>query len=129
MVGKFESKGEARKAVWDLLQEERIARFPFPPHGRIPNFDGAKEAAERLFELDFWKTVRKIKVNPDAPQRYVRELALRRGIIVYMPSPRLRAGFMELNPVEIPEENIKKAAFFDKDTIWKIQGRKVRRSS
>jgi hypothetical protein len=25
-----------------------VARFPFPPHGRIPNFAGAELAAARL---------------------------------------------------------------------------------
>ncbi len=40
----FPDKHEARKAVWDRLQAERVARFPFPPHGRIPNFAGAEQA-------------------------------------------------------------------------------------
>ena len=66
-------KAAARQAVWDRLQREGLARFPFPPHGRIPNFDGAREAAVRLFQIEPWATARRLKVNPDAPQRYVRE--------------------------------------------------------
>jgi len=41
-------KQALRERVWDDLEASGVARFPFPPHGRIPNFDGADEAAERL---------------------------------------------------------------------------------
>ena len=56
-------------------------------------------AAERLAELEIFKQAKRIKVNPDAPQRWVRRLALERGVTVYMPTPRLRGGFWELDPV------------------------------
>ena len=71
MRPRFSSKDGARQFVWDRLQAERLARFPFPPHGRIPNFEGAKEAATRLFELTPWNRAKRIKVNPDAPQRQI----------------------------------------------------------
>ena len=114
MKADFADKDEARQAVWDRLQAERLARFPFPPHGRIPNFAGAKEAAERLFEVEPWRSARRIKVNPDAPQRPVREAALRRGITVFVPTPRLRAGFKKLDPARIPHDQIKAAASLSK---------------
>jgi 5-formyltetrahydrofolate cyclo-ligase len=95
---KFRSKAAARKWVWNALQRERVARFPFPPHGRIPNFAGAREAAERLFASHLVKGVRRIKVNPDAPQRYVRELALEHGMTIVVATPRLRGGFREFTP-------------------------------
>ncbi len=107
---RFETKADARQAVWDRLQRDGAARFPFPPHGRIPNFAGAREAARRLFELEPWKKAKRIKVNPDAPQRYVREEALRRGIVVFVPTPRLRAGFKRLDPAKIPIDKIAAAA-------------------
>lgn len=44
----YASKAEARQAVWDTLTQAHAACFPFPPRGRIPNFVGAREAAERL---------------------------------------------------------------------------------
>jgi len=47
-------KQELREQVWDTLEKDGIARFPFPPHGRIPNFAGAADAAERLAETDVW---------------------------------------------------------------------------
>jgi len=58
-----------------------VARFPFPPHGRIPNFAGAWLAAARLPEIEPWKSATAIKVNPDLLQRPLRAEALRPGIL------------------------------------------------
>jgi 5-formyltetrahydrofolate cyclo-ligase len=107
---RFDDKQEARQAVWDRLQAEKLARFPFPPHGRIPNFKGAERAAVRLFEVEPFRSAKRIKVNPDAPQRHVRIEALRRGITVFVPTPRLRAGFRMLDPEKIPSDSIGAAA-------------------
>eukprot|EP00957_Ditylum_brightwellii_P001888 145006-Ditylum_brightwellii.AAC.1 len=35
-----------RKRIWDLMEEKDIARQPRPVHHRIPNFEGAAEAAD-----------------------------------------------------------------------------------
>lgn len=110
----FSGKPDARQAVWDRLAAEGIARFPFPPHGRIPNFAGADAAARRLFEAPLMANVRRIKANPDAPQRMVRRLALERGIVVYMPTPRLKGGFKRLDPSRIPKDALKEAASLSK---------------
>jgi 5-formyltetrahydrofolate cyclo-ligase len=110
MTRRFEDKQKARQAVWDRLQSEKLARFPFPPHGRIPNFKGAKQAALRLFQVEPFRSAKRIKVNPDAPQRHVRIEALRRGITVFVPTPRLRAGFKKLDPDKIPDDQIEAAA-------------------
>ena len=45
MARDFADKSAARQWVWDRLSAEGVARFPFPPHGRIPNFAGAEVAA------------------------------------------------------------------------------------
>lgn len=118
MKTRFTSKRAAREAVWDRLQTDKLARFPFPPHGRIPNFAGAQEAAARLFELEPWKSATRIKVNPDAPQRYVREEALRRGKTVYVPTPRLRSGFTCLDPSRIPHDKVGRAASLSGGRAW-----------
>ena len=110
MSARFADKQSARRAVWDRLQAERLAVFPFPPHGRIPNFKGAREAARRLFTLPPWRDARAIKVNPDSPQAAVREEALRRGIAVYVPTPRLAGGFRRLDPARIPSDRFAEAA-------------------
>ena len=69
MARDFAEKSAARQWVWDRLVDEGVARFPFPPHGRIPNFAGAEVAAARLLEMEPWKSATAIKVNPDSPQR------------------------------------------------------------
>jgi 5-formyltetrahydrofolate cyclo-ligase len=115
---KFTTKHAARQAVWDQLVADKLARFPFPPHGRIPNFARAKEAAERLFTIPLFQKAKRIKVNPDAPQRYVRELALRHGMTIYVPTPRLRGGFRRFDPQKIPRDKFREAASLSKGTQW-----------
>jgi len=98
-------KQALRERVWDELEEGGTARFPFPPHGRIPNFAGATEAAERLAGLDAWDEADVIKANPDAPQLPVRRRALRAGKTVYMAVPRLADEdcFLRLDPAEVED--------------------------
>jgi len=115
---RFGDKAAARKAVWDLLQAKKVARFPFPPHGRIPNFAGAREAAERLLAQPVFRRVRVIKVNPDSPQRWVRQLALERGITVITPTPRLKGAFRKLDPRRIPREHYAQAATLKRGGKW-----------
>src|SRR5579863_2631832 len=106
----FVEKGAARQWVWDRLAAEAVARFPFPPHGRIPNFAGAEEAALRLLGIEPWKSANFIKVNPDSPQSPLRAEALRRGITVFVSTPRLRGGFKKLDPHRIPPDKFREAA-------------------
>ncbi|SEM97677.1 5-formyltetrahydrofolate cyclo-ligase [Halorientalis persicus] len=98
-------KERLRERVWDDLEESGEARFPFPPHGRIPNFAGADDAAERLADTGAWRDADVIKANPDAPQLPVRRAALRQGKTVYMAVPRLRDEkcFLRLDPAEIED--------------------------
>ena len=106
MARDFADKSAARQWVWDRLSAEGVARFPFPPHGRIPNFAGAEVAAARLLDIEPWKSATAIKVNPDSPQRPLRAEALRRGITIFVPTPRLRGGFKKLDPRRIPPDKI-----------------------
>lgn len=102
MLPSFNDKHAARDHVWACLEHEGHGRPPLPVSGRIPNFDGAVLAAERLFAHEPWRSAQHLKVNPDSPQAAVRELALARGIIVYVPTPRLTGGFWRLDPARIP---------------------------
>ena len=99
------SKEAVRERVWDHLEDAGIARFPFPPHGRIPNFDGAREAADRLESLTEWQDADVIKANPDSPQLPARRNALHAGKTLYMAVPRLRDErcFVELDPSRIDD--------------------------
>ncbi|MGH8479593.1 MAG: 5-formyltetrahydrofolate cyclo-ligase [Gammaproteobacteria bacterium] len=115
---KFRTKAEARQAVWDALVEARVARFPFPTHGRIPNFEGAREAAEHLLAHPLFHKVRCVKVNPDSPQKPVREALLRRGVMVLVPTPRLKGGFRTFDPAKIPADKISEAASLGAGARW-----------
>ncbi|EQD33229.1 5-formyltetrahydrofolate cyclo-ligase, partial [mine drainage metagenome] len=83
-------KSRRRREVWEALQRERVARFPFPPQDRIPNFEGALEAAKGLAATPEFQAARVVKVNPDAPQLPVRTEVLRGGKLLVMSVPRLR---------------------------------------
>jgi 5-formyltetrahydrofolate cyclo-ligase len=98
-------KDGIRQQIWDDLDESGQARFPYPPHGRIPNFAGAGDAAERLRGVEAWRAATVIKANPDAPQLPVRRAALRAGKTVYMAVPRLRDEecFLRLDPAVIDD--------------------------
>jgi 5-formyltetrahydrofolate cyclo-ligase len=98
-------KQRLRERVWDDLEDSGEARFPFPPHGRIPNFAGAEAAADRLADTDAWRAADAVKANPDAPQLPVRRRALRAGKTLYVAVPRLRDRecFLRLDPAEIED--------------------------
>jgi len=96
-------KQTLRERIWTLLERRRVARFPFPATGRIPNFQGAEAAAARAAALPEWQRARRLKCNPDAPQRALRLRALREGKIVYMAVPRLtdERCFLRLDPARL----------------------------
>ena len=81
-------KQQVREQVWTLLEREGAARFP-GTRGRIPNFRGAEQAAERLAQLPEWQAAQVVKANPDAPQLPVRRRARKEAKTLYMAVPRL----------------------------------------
>ncbi|HEY2919137.1 MAG TPA: 5-formyltetrahydrofolate cyclo-ligase [Candidatus Binatia bacterium] len=96
------TKDEIREDVWKLLQKQKVARFP-GAKGRIPNFLGAEACAKPLAETRYWKAAKVLKINPDSPQRAIRQRALAEGKIIYMAVPRLRSEqpFIELDPKKL----------------------------
>lgn len=96
--------------IWQLMEEKNIATFPRPAFHRIPNFVGAEKAADSLRSLLEYKKAAVLFCNPDSPQRPVREMALRDGKKVVMATPRLREGFLLLDPNEISSNNMSEAA-------------------
>jgi 5-formyltetrahydrofolate cyclo-ligase len=91
-------KDEIRNRVWDVLRQARAA--PRDVHGRIPAFNGAADAAERLAALEVWRRAEVVKANPDRAQLPVRIRALDAGKLLYMAVPRLAAErpFYVLDP-------------------------------
>ena len=94
-------KQQLREKIWSEMERSGIAVFPLPCRGRIPNFVGADAAAEKLRKLEEWRNAKVIFVNPDSPQRKVRENALKDGKILIMASPKLKKGFILLNPANV----------------------------
>src|SRR3954471_23174805 len=105
------SKDEVREEIWRSMDREGVARFP-GAEGRIPNFAGAKQAAERLSRYPHWGSAETIKANPDSPQTHARRLALAQGKCVVMAVPRLRDEhpFRLLDPRKLNEEQLREAA-------------------
>ena len=105
------SKDEVRADVWRAMDREGVARFP-GADGRIPNFAGAKAAAERLARHHAWTSAGTVKVNPDSPQTHARRLALEQGKLLVMAVPRLRDQhpFRLLDPRKLRPHQLREAA-------------------
>jgi 5-formyltetrahydrofolate cyclo-ligase len=105
------SKDEVRADVWRAMEREAVARFP-GAEGRIPNFAGAKAAAERLARHPAWTGAHTLKANPDSPQTHARRLALAQGKLLVMAVPRLRDQhpFRLLDPRKLSYSEQREAA-------------------
>ncbi len=105
------TKDEVRRDMWRSMDREGVSRFP-GAEGRIPNFAGAKAAAERLAKHPAWVEAETIKANPDSPQTHARRLALAQGKTLVMAVPRLRDQhpFRLLDPRRLNEEQLREAA-------------------
>ena len=102
-------KNKLRHEIWKHLEEHNLARFPRPVYNRIPNFVGAEKAAIRIRELKEFTKADVVKVNPDAPQAYVRQIVVEEGKTLLMPTPRISAGFLRLDSKRINKQMIRKA--------------------
>lgn len=93
------------------MDREGVSRFP-GAEGRIPNFAGAKSAAERLAMHPQWVRAKTMKVNPDSPQTHARRLALAQGKLLVMAVPRLRDEhpFRLLDPRQLKGDALSEAA-------------------
>jgi len=93
------------------MDREGVSRFP-GAEGRIPNFAGAKLAAQKLAGHRLWKRARTIKVNPDSPQTQARRAALEEGKTLIMAVPRLRDAhpFRLLDPRKLSAKQLREAA-------------------
>ncbi|MGP4085404.1 5-formyltetrahydrofolate cyclo-ligase [Streptomyces sp. KR55] len=98
-----QDKQRVRERVWDLLDTEG-AVLDATAHGRIPNFKGSEDAANRLAELAAWRDARVIKAVPDKAQLPVRARALTEGKTVFMAVPKLAdpRPFYLLDPAALP---------------------------
>src|SRR4051812_10475006 len=105
------SKDEVRADVWQSMDREGVSGFP-GAEGGIPNFAGAKAAAERLAKHPAWVRAETLKANPDSPQTHARRLALEQGKCLVMAVPRLRDEhpFRLLDPSKLDKDALREAA-------------------
>ncbi|MFS8513042.1 MAG: 5-formyltetrahydrofolate cyclo-ligase [Planifilum fulgidum] len=103
-------KQAIRMSVWKAMEEARVGRFPLPLVGRIPNFQGAERAAHRVAGLEIYRKAKTVKVNPDAPQLPLRAQVLKDGKTLLVPTPRLKAGFVQVRPEWVPPGEERRAA-------------------
>ena len=89
--GRNSLKDNLREEIWRKLESSGTAIGD--PWSKIPNFQGAQEAAFKLSEFDFWKASRVVKSNPDRAQAWVRLYALQDGKKIYTPVPELTRDF------------------------------------
>ncbi|MFB6470425.1 MAG: 5-formyltetrahydrofolate cyclo-ligase [Vulcanisaeta sp. AZ3] len=111
-------KQSIRERIWKLLEERNVAAFPRPVYGRIPNFIGSEKACELAASLPEFRKASTIKINPDSPQRKCRELTLRSGKLLIMPTPRIKEGFLLLDPTKIPEQYYREASTIGGAMKW-----------
>src|SRR5262249_5887118 len=105
------TKDQVRRDVWKAMDREGVSRFP-GAEGRIPNFAGAKLAAEKLAGHRLWRRAKVLKVNPASPQPQGRRIALEEGKPLIMAVPRLRDvhPFRLLEPRELSAKQLREAA-------------------
>lgn len=87
--------------IWTFLDDSNLIRGSWSTKGRIPNFQGASEAALNLRRTEEWKKSRTIFCSPDSAQKEVREYALLDGKTLIMASPQLKRGYLILEPDSI----------------------------
>jgi 5-formyltetrahydrofolate cyclo-ligase len=100
-MGVKTAKKLLRGEIWTQLEAKGVARFPLPCYGRIPNFVGSDKAAEKVRLLKEWKEARIVFVNPDYAQQKVREYALLDGKVLVMASPKLKHGYVVVDPKDV----------------------------
>jgi len=94
----IKDKKRLRKLIWNTLEENNLSKPPKPPYGRIPNFLGSTAAAKLLRCTDEWQNSQVIFSSPDSAQKKVREFALMDGKLLIMASPKLKDGYLLLDP-------------------------------
>ncbi len=104
------SKENIRMHVWRLMEEQNIAAFPRPVYHRVPNFVGAEKAAVKLRRLPEYESAHVVVCNPDSPQRPVRQMVLRDGKQLVMATPKLKQGFLSVEPSNLAGYDVAEAS-------------------
>ncbi len=99
-------KKKLRTRIWNILESKNVALPPKPIHHRVPNFKGANRAAEIISKTQSFRKASTIKIDPDSPLKHIRAQALTYGKTIVMPTPKLRKGFVIVDPNRIDPSKI-----------------------
>jgi len=96
-----EDKERIRNQIWSILNDNNLSKSPKPTYGRIPNFIGSTAAAKVLRGTQEWQNAEIIFSSPDSAQKKVREFALLDGKLLIMASPKLKDGYLLIDPHQV----------------------------
>lgn len=96
-----EDKKRLRNLIWKTLEDNNLSKPPKPPYGKIPNFVGSTAAARMLRCTKEWQNAKVIFSSPDSAQKKVREFALLDEKILIMASPKLKEGYLLIDPHQL----------------------------
>lgn len=112
-----EDKQKLREEIWSVLENKDLIRTSKSCFGKIPNFKGASKAALRLQNTDEWQNSETVFASPDSALREVREYALRDGKVLVMATPKIKKGYLLINPQNM-NGNEKRASTIEGAFRW-----------
>jgi len=115
-------KRKIREEIWKKIEENNVALFP-GAWGRIPNFKGVESTVQTLRKLEIYRKAEVVSVNPDSPQRLIREALLKDGKQVIMGTPGLKQGFIVLGNLvgrEREASTLRGAMRYGRKIGWKL---------
>lgn len=93
-----EDKQKLRTIIWGTLENNDLLRTSKSCFGRIPDFKGAFKAAGLLRKTREWQDSEIIFSSPDSALKDVRENVLMDGKVLVMATPKLKNGYLRLDP-------------------------------
>lgn len=96
-----EEKEKVRNLIWSTIENNNLSPSAKTPYGRIPDFLGSAEAAQMLRGTAEWQNAEVIFSSPDSAQIKVREFALLDKKLLIMASPKLKDGFLLIDPFSV----------------------------
>lgn len=96
-----EEKEKVRNLIWSAIEKNNLSPSAKSPYERIPDFLGSAEAAQMLRSTAEWQKAEVIFSSPDSAQIKVREFALMDKKLLIMASPKLKDGFLLIDPFSV----------------------------
>lgn len=96
-----EDKQKLREEIWQALDMKNLIRTSNTCFGKIPNFKGAYKAAMMLKNTFEWENSETVFSSPDSALFDVRKNALEDGKILIMATPKIKEGYLLIDPEEV----------------------------